>query len=193
MIAAGCSNDEVGERLGHLATYGEGACGHAALEAGREPAPADSGRVPGAHGRGPALGKPRRCCIGGRGSDGRAPAARPLPSAGALSFAMTAPVVASPVNEMADLPKPPFRRRRILERPRLIRALDRSQSTRADARGTARVRQDDARRAVGGAGPPGCVDPGAAFVCRCCGAGAPDGGGRRGDPARVRPEAAASG
>jgi len=29
---------------------------------------------------------------------------------------------------MADLPKPPLRRRRIIERPRLIRALDRSQA-----------------------------------------------------------------
>ena len=36
--------------------------------------------------------------------------------------------VASSVNDMADLPKPPFRRRRILERQRLIRALDRSRS-----------------------------------------------------------------
>jgi LuxR family transcriptional regulator, maltose regulon positive regulatory protein len=36
--------------------------------------------------------------------------------------------VASPVQEMADYPKPPLRRRRILERPRLIRALDRSRA-----------------------------------------------------------------
>src|SRR4051794_24780913 len=39
---------------------------------------------------------------------------------------MNATVVASPVNTMAETPKPRLRRRRILERPRLIRALDRS-------------------------------------------------------------------
>ena len=41
---------------------------------------------------------------------------------------MNVTAVASPANEMADLPKPPLRRRRIIERPRLIRALDRSQA-----------------------------------------------------------------
>ena len=41
---------------------------------------------------------------------------------------MSDPVVASLVNQMAGSPKPPFRRRRLLERPRLIRALDRSRA-----------------------------------------------------------------
>jgi DNA-binding NarL/FixJ family response regulator len=41
---------------------------------------------------------------------------------------MNQPVVASPANDMADYPKPPLRRRRIIERPRLIRALDRSRA-----------------------------------------------------------------
>ncbi len=41
---------------------------------------------------------------------------------------MNPAAVASPVNDMADFPKPPLRRRRILERPRLIRALDRSRA-----------------------------------------------------------------
>jgi LuxR family maltose regulon positive regulatory protein len=36
--------------------------------------------------------------------------------------------VFSPVNDMAGFPKPRLRRRRILERPRLIRALDRSRA-----------------------------------------------------------------
>ena len=39
---------------------------------------------------------------------------------------MNLPVVASPVSDMTGAPKPPIRPRRILERPRLIRALDRS-------------------------------------------------------------------
>ena len=41
---------------------------------------------------------------------------------------MSDPVVASLVNPMAGLPKPPLRRRRLLDRPRLIRALDRSRA-----------------------------------------------------------------
>jgi len=41
---------------------------------------------------------------------------------------MSDPVVASLVNSMAVSPKPPLRRRRLLERPRLIRALDRSRA-----------------------------------------------------------------
>ena len=39
---------------------------------------------------------------------------------------MNQAAVTSPVNDMAEFPKPRLRRRRILERPRLIRALDRS-------------------------------------------------------------------
>ena len=41
---------------------------------------------------------------------------------------MSDPGVACSVNQMAAPPKPPFRRRRLLERPRLIRALDRSRA-----------------------------------------------------------------
>ena len=41
---------------------------------------------------------------------------------------MNAPVVTSPVNAMVELPKPRLRRRSILERPRLIWALDRSRA-----------------------------------------------------------------
>ena len=51
----------------------------------------------------------------------------PLP-AGAPPFSIDEPAVTSRVIDMADLPKPPLRRRRILERPRLIRALDRSRA-----------------------------------------------------------------
>ena len=53
---------------------------------------------------------------------------------------------------MADEPrKPTIRRRRIIERPRLIRALDRSTARVRIARRGARLREDDARRAVGAA------------------------------------------
>jgi LuxR family maltose regulon positive regulatory protein len=41
---------------------------------------------------------------------------------------MNRTAIASPVQEMADFPKPPLRRRRIIERPRLIRAIDRSRA-----------------------------------------------------------------
>jgi ATP/maltotriose-dependent transcriptional regulator MalT len=41
---------------------------------------------------------------------------------------MNPTAVASPVNDMAGYPKPPLRRRRILERQRLIRAIDRSRA-----------------------------------------------------------------
>ena len=41
---------------------------------------------------------------------------------------MSDPVVACSVNQMAVTPKPPFRRRVLLERPRLVRALDRSRA-----------------------------------------------------------------
>ena len=48
-----------GRAARHLAAHGEGAFGHVALEARRQQAPADPGRVQGAHRGGPALGKPR--------------------------------------------------------------------------------------------------------------------------------------
>ncbi len=41
---------------------------------------------------------------------------------------MAETAIASPTTEMADLPKSPLRRRRIIERPRLIRAIDRSRA-----------------------------------------------------------------
>ena len=112
----------------HLAPHGEGAFGHVALEAGCEQAPADPGRVQGSDRRGPAFGKPRcaASATGGLTAEG-ARCISPAP-AGAHFLEWTDTAVFSPVNDMAGFPKPRLRRRRILERPRLIRALDRSRA-----------------------------------------------------------------
>ena len=182
---SGCADrGRVLERRGrraawHLAAHGEGAFGHIALEAGCEQAPTDSGRVQGPDRRGPAFGKPRCApsATGGLTAKG-ARCSSPAPAGAPLS-SMNDAAVFSSVNDMAGLPKPRLRRRRILERPRLITGARPIARAGAHARCRRGLRKDDARRAMGGTDATGGVGARQALVGGRRRAGAASRCGRR--------------
>ena len=83
----------------HLSANGEGAFGHVALEAGREQAPADPGRVQGSDRRRPAFGKPR-CAASATGGLTAEGARCIIPGSGGRPLSrMNHAAVFSPVND----------------------------------------------------------------------------------------------
>ena len=181
LIAAGCSNDEVRRAAWHLPQNGEGALRRASAEARRpSPAPAPD-RVSEPDRRRPSRTRPRPLRVG------ELTAARPRVRwiAGAPIQSECSEVrfefgIAASVTRLwarAPQPSTQSRRRRIIERPRLIRMLDGSQGRIRMLVAPAGLRQDDARPPVA-RGQEGrlvhgfsCVDRCRRACCRAIGSG----------------------
>ena len=153
LIAAGCSNDEVGTTPRDLPQDGEGALRRASTEARRASTPADSDRVPTADGRGSAVcGAPLHWLRPGYPADPRVPAAASsralLRSDRVLGSARRFRCRSGEGDDCDSLrgADPQAQDRRAAA---AVRAPRRLEGARADAHRAGRLREDDAGRAVG--------------------------------------------